>query len=177
MLFALIFGSLFLQIVFSQVYYEPENSAPAAQLSSSSSNTAVSRYTVLYLCGNNGNYYLSNTPCQTSYRSCNYICRTSSWCASFNRNWSCVNNCCKNGRGHTTTPSPQQPTCGGRETSGGFCTSPGYRCPSGFTCTVNGVCCRCAYGTSVGPCVNNQCPDTFRCNSNNECCPYQLTGK
>ncbi|CAJ0582714.1 unnamed protein product, partial [Mesorhabditis spiculigera] len=162
---------LFVTLAVANVYYEPEGTSQGV-------STAMSSTRVLYLCGNNNNYYLSNSPCQSSYQGCNYICRTSSWCQGFNRNWQCSNSCCRNrqnpGPTPRPTPSPQQPTCGGRETSGGFCTSPGYRCPSGFTCTVNGVCCRCAYGTSIGPCVNQQCPDNFRCNTNNECCAYQI---
>ncbi|VDL83897.1 unnamed protein product [Nippostrongylus brasiliensis] len=65
------------------------------------------------------------------------------------------------------------PLCDGREASAGYCQS-GRACASGFTCTSNNVCCRCAYGTSIGPCVNQQCPDNFQCNMNNECCPYQV---
>ncbi|KAK6012431.1 hypothetical protein OSTOST_22423 [Ostertagia ostertagi] len=65
------------------------------------------------------------------------------------------------------------PLCDGREASAGYCRAGGV-CASGFTCTGNNVCCRCAYGTSIGPCVNQQCPDNFQCNINNECCPYQM---
>uniref|UniRef100_A0A183GPF5 GRANULINS domain-containing protein n=1 Tax=Heligmosomoides polygyrus TaxID=6339 RepID=A0A183GPF5_HELPZ len=65
------------------------------------------------------------------------------------------------------------PLCDGREASAGYCQAAGV-CPVGFTCTTSNVCCRCLYGTSIGPCVNSKCPDNYQCNINNECCPYQV---
>ncbi|KIH57265.1 hypothetical protein ANCDUO_12546 [Ancylostoma duodenale] len=47
--------------------------------------------------------------------------------------------------------SGPNPLCEGREASAGYC-QPGGSCPSGFICTPSNVCCRCAYGTSIGLC-------------------------
>ncbi|KAL6743701.1 hypothetical protein Aduo_016715 [Ancylostoma duodenale] len=121
-------------------------------------------------------------PCTNCQPSCQYRCSTTMYCQTINVNWVCRNGCCAENHYNpyppitTTTATPTirpNPLCEGREASAGYC-QPGGSCPSGFICTPSNVCCRCAYGTSIGPCVNSQCPDNFQCNMNNECCPYQV---
>ncbi|CAI4223362.1 unnamed protein product [Auanema sp. JU1783] len=138
-------------------------------------------YTFYYLCGNPPNQYLSYTPCNNCNNcnnNCQYTCSTTQYCRQFNSAWSCVNRCCTamyNPTQAPTTTNRPAPLCGGREASGGYCRA-GSRCDAGFLCTSSNVCCRCAYGTSIGPCVNGKCPDNTQCNQNNECCPYQVSG-
>lgn len=157
-------------------------------------------FSVYYLCGTYPNQYISYTrmftrvpamqnsacPC-TNCNTCQYRCSTTQICQQYNNRWTCQNGCCRvskslgtanfllqtsNNPPATTTIRPA-PVCGGREVSGGYCRS-GSRCDAGFLCTSNNICCRCAYGTSTGPCINLQCPDNYQCNANNECCPYQV---
>ncbi|EYC05755.1 hypothetical protein Y032_0080g1344 [Ancylostoma ceylanicum] len=141
-------------------------------------------YTFYYLCGRYPNQYISYYPCPCTncQPSCQYRCSTTMYCQTININWVCKNGCCAENAYTpyppitTTTATPTirpNPLCEGREASAGYCQA-GGSCPSGFLCTSNNVCCRCAYGTSIGPCVNSQCPDNFQCNMNNECCPYQV---
>nr|CDJ89669.1 Hypothetical protein CBG08832 [Haemonchus contortus] len=101
-------------------------------------------------------------------------------CQAIDINLACVNGCCTRRNNFppvtttTTTRAPQpNPLCDGREASAGYCRAGGL-CASGFLCRGNNVCCRCAYGISIGPCVNGRCPDDYQCNINNECCPYQV---
>ncbi|KAE9420637.1 hypothetical protein Angca_007392, partial [Angiostrongylus cantonensis] len=143
-------------------------------------------YSIYYLCGTYPNQYMSYYPCPrvTCEPTCQYPCSTTSYCQAININFICQNGCCTvitfNGYHPyppiTTPPSPPippNPLCDGREASAGYCHVGGV-CSVGFTCTPNNVCCRCAYGTSIGPCVNLNCPENFQCNANNECCPYQV---
>ncbi|CAI2353997.1 unnamed protein product [Caenorhabditis sp. 36 PRJEB53466] len=135
---------------------------------------------VYYLCGNFPNQYLSLTPCNNgcSTCGCQATCSTSSYCQQIRSNWRCINGCCRVPSYEptlppttTSAPTNPNPVCGGRETSGGYCRS-GNLCGSGYLCTDNNVCCRCTYGTSIGPCVNGQCPDKTYCSPTNNCCPY-----
>uniref|UniRef100_A0A0K0CVI7 CC domain-containing protein n=1 Tax=Angiostrongylus cantonensis TaxID=6313 RepID=A0A0K0CVI7_ANGCA len=108
-------------------------------------------------------------PCVTCEPTCQYPCSTTSYCQAININFICQNGCCT----VITFSTSPNPLCDGREASAGYCHVGGV-CSVGFTCTPNNVCCRCAYGTSIGPCVNLNCPENFQCNANNECCPYQV---
>ncbi|CAB3398495.1 unnamed protein product [Caenorhabditis bovis] len=137
---------------------------------------------VYYLCGYFPNQYLSFSPCNNNCNTCNcqVSCSTTIYCQQFNSNWKCMSGCCRIPYNDptlpppvtTTTPSnPVAPLCGGRETSGGYCRA-GRLCGSGYLCTDNNVCCRCAYSTSIGPCVNGKCPENTYCSPTNNCCPY-----
>ncbi|CAL2045458.1 hypothetical protein CAEBREN_02353 [Caenorhabditis brenneri] len=160
------------------------NVRPSSTTSEESNEVAISRpkRQIYYLCGNFPNQYLSLTPCNNGCSTCNTCntatCSTSSYCQQIRSNWRCVNGCCRVPNYEptlppTTTRAPvnPNPVCGGRETSGGYCRS-GNLCGSGYMCTDNNVCCRCSYGTSIGPCVNGQCPDNTYCSPTNNCCPY-----
>uniref|UniRef100_A0A8R1HS29 CC domain-containing protein n=1 Tax=Caenorhabditis japonica TaxID=281687 RepID=A0A8R1HS29_CAEJA len=154
-------------------------------VSDASTEVAVirSKRQIYYLCGNFPNQYLSLTPCNNNNgcsTCCQATCSTSSYCQQIRSNWRCINGCCRLPSYEPTLPptipttqSPVNPNpiCGGRETSGGYCRS-GSVCGSGYLCTENNVCCRCAFGTSIGPCVNQKCPDNTYCSPTNNCCPY-----
>ncbi|CAD6193842.1 unnamed protein product [Caenorhabditis auriculariae] len=139
--------------------------------------------TYYYLCGTYPNQRLQTQPCNSCNNCgggnvCQVGCTSSNFCMSRNQQWRCIDGCCKTPSyqptlpPHTTTRGPA-PVCGGREVSGGYCGSRST-CAAGYLCTSSNICCRCAYGTSVGPCVNGQCPENTQCNPNNECCPYQV---